>query len=331
MDYFRAIAILPRVLPADRAARRTKWRIQRIERPRWTPTGVTIVMVGPPEEPAAIVLKLPHTSEGVASLWRQREVQKILHDDPRLYEWRMVIPRPIAVGEIGGEFYFAEQALAGHSALSLLTDADHRARLQAAAAVAIGGLHRLTAATAVVDSEILSRWVDAPLSLIRSAAAHSSETARHGGAIERLRRELYETLEGRTLYLSWIHGDYWPGNLLLAADGATPLGIIDWDRAGAEELPGHDLLHLLLQTRKFLRGANVAEIETLLSGADPWTLEERAILDQARVAMPDDAIPGRVIGLLYWLRHTAGTLRLYPHNARNNEYLSNIERVLESV
>jgi hypothetical protein len=289
-------------------------------------------MVGPPDEPPAIVLKLPHTREGVASLWRQREVQATIHDDPRLNDWRVVVPRPVAVGEIGGELYFAEQALAGHSALPLPTDADNRARLQAAAAVAIGALHRLTAASVVVDGKILSRWVDAPFGLIRSVAAHPSAPSRHGRAIERLRLELHDTLEGRRLYVSWIHGDYWPGNLLLATDGATPLGIIDWDRAGAEELPGHDLLHLLLQTRKFLHGANMTEIETLLSGGDPWTLEERAILDQARMAMPDDGIPGRVAGLLYWLRHTAATLRLYPHNARSHEYVSiNIERVLESV
>jgi hypothetical protein len=54
---------------------------------------------------------------------RQREVPAAIHDDPHLKERPMVLPRPVAVGEIGGELYFAEQALAGHSALPLPIDA----------------------------------------------------------------------------------------------------------------------------------------------------------------------------------------------------------------
>jgi hypothetical protein len=288
-------------------------------------------MVGPPDEQPEIVLKLAHNSEGVASLRRQREVQAVLHEDPRLHDWRILIPRPIAQGEIRGGFYVVEQGMAGRSALSQLGDADHRARIQTEAAATISGLHRRTAARVVVDARMLNRWVDAPLGLIRCVGVYS-DPARYRGAIERLRRELYETVEGRTVTVGWIHGDYWLGNLLLTGDGATPVGIVDWDRAAPAELGWHDVFHLIVQTRKYLNGDRVVDMARILSGDDAWTREERSILNQARMAMPDDAIPDRTIGLLYWLRHTAGTLELYPHNARSDEYVSlNVERVLQNV
>jgi aminoglycoside phosphotransferase (APT) family kinase protein len=289
-------------------------------------------MIGPRDEAPELVLKLPHDPEGVASLRRQREVQAALHRDARLRDWRALIPKPLVEGQVGGDFFFSERALAGRSALRQLTDPQRSARIKAAAAVTITELHQRTSASVTVDERLLARWVDRPLGFIRSVASEANSAAGRHAAFERLRRELYEALEGRNVHVGWIHGDYWPGNLLLAGESETPVGIVDWDRAAAEELRWHDLFHLLVQTRKFLRGDAAVDVAAILLGEHPWTSDERTILDHARMAMPDDRISDRAVGLLYWLRHTAGTLTLYPHNAGDDEYVSrNIDRVLERL
>jgi len=47
-------------------------------------------------------------------------------------------------------------------------------------------------------------------------------------------------LAGRTLTVSWVHGDFTPGNILVTPDGTSVTGIIDWDHSASKELPQLD-------------------------------------------------------------------------------------------
>src|SRR4051812_29107979 len=73
-DLLAVAALLPTIPPQAGAPPPTSWQIQRVEWPKFSPTGVTVVLVGPPGQAPRLVLKLPHTPEGVASLRRQQKV-----------------------------------------------------------------------------------------------------------------------------------------------------------------------------------------------------------------------------------------------------------------
>ncbi len=320
--------ILSRIPSQANAPLPTTWGIQHAA---WTQTNVAVIAVGPVGQPPSVVLKLPHTKESLASLQRQRNVQATLHADPRLQEWQGLLPKPVAAGEFAGQFYVAEQAMPGRTALSLLTDPAARLRIQTASAAASRELHQRTASSVVVNTAMLERWIDEPLLRIRRVKARLSPTERSEAAIERLRTALYDALGGRTVCVSWIHGDLWPGNMLVDPYGRL-LGLVDWDRAEPDGLPLHDVLHLLLITRKLVRQhwGETDIVAALLGGVD-WTAHERALLDAATPALPSDMIEEWAMMLLYWLRYTAATLVTLPHFAYNREYVTdNVESVLNA-
>lgn len=305
------------------------WNIQHAA---WTQTNVAVIVIGPVGEQPRVVLKLPYTKEGAASLQRQRNVQATLHADQRLGEWQRLLPRPITEGQIAGQFYVVEQAIPGRSALSLLSDSTPRMRLQTAVAAASRELHRRTARVVTVDTAMLEHWIDEPLRVVNRVNAMLPLDLRNGDAIGRLRTVLFDAFMGRKLYVSWVHGDLWPGNILIDSDGGLQ-GIVDWDRAEPNGLPMHDHLHLLLLTRKLVRQHwGESDIVAALSGGVKWSAHERAVLDAAEVALSSDGIEEWAMLLMYWLRYTAATLVALPYFARDREYLANnIESVLRRI
>jgi aminoglycoside phosphotransferase (APT) family kinase protein len=310
---------------------RDGWRIVRVLYPRWGRNGVTVVLVGPAGRQPRLAIKVPHTEAGTASLRRQRAVETELHRDSRLSGWNVVVPRALAEGRLGGRRYFIETVVPGSVAPPIGAEPGVLLAMQANAAAAIGELHRLTAERVRVDSLMLERWVDEPVRILsRARLAVGDHDPR--ATIVSLRRRLIAGLDGREMQVSWIHGDYWRANLLFAADGMTPTGIVDWDRAGPAELPWHDLFHLLMFARREVNGPVAPEIIALLRGQSIWLEEESAILEIARRRLPDDGIADDVMALLYWLRQTAATMTLYPRSLRDRDYLSSeVEPILRAV
>jgi Phosphotransferase enzyme family len=174
--------------------------------------------------------------------------------------------------------------------------------MQETAAETIHVLHRSTATTVLGDFGLAGRWVD----------AHLDELSRHGGrnkplagGLERLRDELCDALEGITFSAAWIHGDYWLGNLLFSGEPSTPAGIVDWDAAAPIELPLHDLLHLLLYTRRLVTGEELGQIVRRQLSGGAWSSQERRLLDRYGAWRHDGSLSDRHALLLYWLRHVA--------------------------
>src|SRR5215213_1248322 len=61
------------------------WVVQRIG---WTETGVALVSLGPPRSLMRVVVRLPRTTHGLASLDRQERALAVLCADPKLVDWR---------------------------------------------------------------------------------------------------------------------------------------------------------------------------------------------------------------------------------------------------
>jgi len=232
---------------------------------------------------------------------------------------------------IDGEVYFVESALPGGSAHRLPPDPETRRQLQTVAAGAIRQFHTRTASSVVVDTELLDRWIEQPLQRLRRLMGGRANGAANAAAIRRVETELRDSLLGRRLSASWVHGDYWTGNLLTEPGGSLT-GIIDWDLAAPDDLPLRDLLHLLLYTRKLVQRCELGDVVRRLLIACIWTSHERELIEAMDEALPGDYLSERTRVLIYWLRHVSANLEQSPAYARNWLWVHrNIDNVLRTL
>ena len=269
-------------------------------------TQVAVLMVGAPGEPAAAVVKMPATPGGVASQRREAEALTALRAERSLGELAELIPGRLAEGELGGIAYTVERAVPGVEGRVLLGDPSMRDRVVAAAAAVIGRFHQATSTQVVVDDELLERWVGSRVRLLAPAT-------RNAAALERLEQLLRRAWEGRSVDVAWVHGDYWPANVIFDPALAVA-GIIDWEWAAARELPAHDLLYLVIHMRMLAEGRELGPVvRSFLTG-------------EAGVPVDRETL------LLVWLRHVAYNLTQSPGDARNWIWTSrNVDTVLRSV
>lgn len=322
-DLDKAAALVPAILSSVTEQTDLPVTSMRIHRTAWTLTDVVVISIAPPGLPPALVLKLPQTASGADSLERQAVALSALLADQRLGEWSALLPRPLARGVIDGQLYLAEQALPGREARFCLHDPAASRRAHDAAVTGIRELHQRTASMVTVDSELLDRWISQPLAIIRRSSAMLPKNENVGEMLHEIEEELYGGLCGRRLQLGWIHGDYWMSNLLVTVGCSHLTGIVDWDRAAPNELPAHDLLQLLIQTRRLMaRGPEISEtIRELLDGGD-WTPGERRLLEAAELPALCEPVERREMLLLYWLRYLANYLTQYPERARDRRWVT---------
>jgi Ser/Thr protein kinase RdoA (MazF antagonist) len=244
------------------------------------------------------VLKVATTESGMVGLRREHDVLSQLGSDEKLGGWRAVVPVPLESGDAGAGAFLLTSRLPGRDGRAVLAGAPAASDLTSAAFDAITPLHRRTQTMQVVDDAMLGRWVDEPADQIRRAV-------RASGGVDRLVGTLHADLAGRQVKLGWTHGDFYPGNVLVSADGAVT-GIVDWGGASERDLPVLDLAFWLLtlpvpgQPREF--GKRIA---ARLDSEQFWTPAECRLLDDA---VSGDQVTGRTLLLLAWLRHVASNL-----------------------
>ena len=284
-------------------------------------TQVVVIMVGPPGGEPAAVVKVPATADGVASQAREAAVLEALAASAPPFR----IPRRLAHGLVDGHAFVAEEAIPGVPGDGLMTGAAANERLASAAAAAVTQWHAATGERAVVDAALLGRWVDERLALVAPAV-------REPALLERLGAVLRGAWEGREVGVCWVHGDFWPANVLFEPVTLGVAGVIDWEWAAPRELPAQDLCYLLIQARMRATGRELGPVVAALLEGAAWTGPELAILEGAGVVAPGEAGPGRDVLLLVWLRHVAYNLLQHPGDARNWLWTSrNLEPVLRRV
>ena len=194
-------------------------------------------------------------------------------------------------------------------------------------------IHRQTASTLMIDRTLLESWVDQPLAAIRRLVAPAAPAGHFDRSLQGIAHGLHNALLGRTVQLSWIHGDFWVSNLLVTAGGDRLTGIVDWDQAAPEELPAHDLLQLLIQTRRLLaRQPEIREVMRNLLTGGAWTPGECRVIQAADLPALADSDDRRVMLLLFWLRYLANYLAQYPARGRDRRWVDrNIWDVLRCI
>jgi hypothetical protein len=302
------------------SAEPTRWVAQRAV---ISSTQVAVIMLGPAGKDPVAVLKIPSTPDGAASQRREAGALTGLAEETSVGDFARLVPFRLAEGQIDGSPYTVERALPGRSVSPASTDPAELLRVAMDAATAVGLLHHRTAHTTLVDAPLLRTWIDDRLRVVEPATRRHHELAR-------LRARLRSAWAGRTLSVGWVHGDFWPGNVLAdPATGATT-GIVDWEWAGPRELPHHDIvyacLHRRMQTQHTELGDTVA---SLLDGAQ-WDADELALQQAAGMGAQPRVDPD--VLLLVWLRQIAYNLIQGPAMAHNIIWTRrNVDSVLRAT
>jgi Ser/Thr protein kinase RdoA (MazF antagonist) len=266
-----------------------------------------VFLMGPRHRPPVAVAKLARYGHSQSNLEGETATLLALQADARIADWCRFLPQVLAVGEAEDMVYRVERMLPGVPGTSVRARQGTLARFRAAAATAIAELHQRTASTTRIDAARLEPWIDNPTDTLLELSESRPSWAGYRPAIECMRTDLREKLLGRSLALSWVHGDYWPANVLVTDDAGTVTGIIDWDFAEAEGLPHLDLMHLFLSMRMIEQRQELGVVvRSLLNDAD-WTRQESDFLKAAWAALPGDCVGTRELLLLAWLRHVDRT------------------------
>lgn len=272
-----------------------------------------------------LVLKLPLTPNAERSTSDHRQVVVTLHELPELHAFCAFVPRAVAWGDLQGRPYYLETALPGVGAADLVRSQTEPASMLQDAARLIGQLHLGTVRRRLVDEALFKRLAGDDLALLRQLAVGWPEAMLLRQKLDQLEELLRSQIAGHELPFSWTHGDFWPGNLLVRPAAGVIGGVVDWDRASADQIPLHDLLHLLAYTRKLQRRSELGDeiVSYLLPAAfDKYarSLVKEAI---AQLGLPTSGEFFQAITLLYWLRFAATNLSRYPAFQRDSRWLKN--------
>jgi len=283
---------------------------------------VALIGAGQPDAPR-LVLKLPLTSDAERSTIGHRRVVVTLHELPKLRSFCSFVPRAIAWGDWQGRSYYLETALPGGGAADLVRRQAEPVSMKQDSARLIQQLHVGTLQRRVVDDALFVRLAGQDLALLRRLAGGWPEATLLSHKLDQLEDLLRRQIAGHELPFSWTHGDFWPGNLLVESATGAVSGVVDWDRASADQVPLHDLLHLLAYTRKLQRRSELGEeiVSYLLPTA--FDRYERSLIKEAieELDLPASVEFFQAITLLYWLRFAATNLERYPAFQRDSRWL----------
>jgi aminoglycoside phosphotransferase (APT) family kinase protein len=291
-------------------------------RPRITGSGIVVPLKDPVDGPRWVV-KFADSEPGRRSLERSTAALSALRLIPELASWAAAIPEVVGSGSVDEYAYVIETALPGRTPTATVWQAGEPNVLGALVA-AISGLHGTTAGSVDVDEAVLAHWVDGRVTELTA----DRDTRDQKLGLEGIRRSLRAALDGRTLSAGWIHGDYWLGNALLDDDGRVS-GIVDWESAASDELALHDLLHLVLYTRRAIERVQLGRVIRSALKAPLPPPEDEVLTLASDLA---GGIDRRTAIALYWLRWVEANVRRHPGLRHNREWQhENVSLVLDAL
>lgn len=208
---------------------------------------VTVLLFPGGQDQPGYVAKVPTT--GTAARRVEREAE--LLSDPELRVLGPIsatIPQPIMTVEHRGHRVMVTTGLPGRSMLADYHSWRHTARASAvradfaAAGLWLAELHRRTAK----GETDLASMLDGAAPAIARRYGGDRATAADLYQLAAIR----DRLAGHRVARAMLHGDFWPGNLLMT-DGRV-CGVIDWESARRDGLPTHDLAHFVITYSLYL-------------------------------------------------------------------------------
>ncbi len=292
-----------------------------------TRSGMYIAAVGSGTRVDAY-LKMGRGKTAERKLAREASAIASLGEEPTAAAVSGFAPSVLADGSAHGWGFLLLSALPGTPGDRLLGDEAVRATLLREAARFSTAFHARGWASKSASPDDLDEWVRRPLSVAEELLPTRERHAR-AQRLSSLEDELRGALDGKTLGLGPIHGDYWPSNILVDPVGHV-IGVIDWDSFERRSLLLQDILHLLIYTRKLVRRSELGTEVVAALDRPAWTSEETTALSAA--AARDglgsiDVLRPRL--LLYWLRQVALNAERQPRQTRRRDWVrTNVVEVL---
>lgn len=297
-----------------------------------TSSEMTVISAGSRKDGREIIIKLPQTETAVATLRHQNDSVSRMRADLRLKDLLPLLPSVVTEGVLHGHHYSVEMLIDGLGGESCAAESSGCDRALLLAASAIRPLHINTAMKVTIDEAILVRWLDKRIAALQSLNMPVRSDEIVASPLSMLASELRASLLGRKMIISWIHGDYWLGNLRVSHDGNQVAGILDWDLSENNSLPFLDYMTLIISTRMLTHGSEIGEVIIDLLKTQNWSDIESAILNQSANDFEIDAIDMRTKLLFTWLVHVTDVLSKAVKPSHNWFWLNiNIETVLRTI
>ncbi len=297
-----------------------------------TVTDKQVTFIGSPGMIPVAVLKLTRTEQGLRSTLHEKEVLEELHSDPRLGGFKKMVPKVLIKGEVGNQVYLVEQILPGVTAYDFFRNCMRCAHIQAQAIARITEFHKATASFKEIGSSEMERWVGEPILAVQTSLASLSLLENYRPALDRLATRLYTAFSGCRLPLSWVHGDFFPANILVTPDGKEVTGFVDWELAQKESLPLLDLCLLLISTRMVVEKKEMGAVVNAMSSGEKWTRNESGFWMWANQQLGSGLPDRQAVVLLCWLHHIANNImKSARYRSHRMWVFNNIETVLHEL
>lgn len=247
------------------------------------------------------VLKVATSDAAGMELRSAVRVISDLRADPRLVEWRRLLPEVLCSWSTPGGGCVVEKCIEGVDGRSVdWNDPCTAERGLVSAASAIGKLHHLTRRLVVVHTDWVTEWVGDPAETL---ATLYPKLDWRTASLRRIESEAADDLLGRRLSLGWAHSDYTPGNLILSPDADEVRGVVDWG-GGSPNAPAFlDAVTLLISSRMLIQRRELGGVVVDLLRERRLTPAEESLLHT------DDRLDIRTKLTICWLNHVAANLR----------------------
>ena len=262
------------------------------------------------------VVKVARSAYGVAALRRDEQTRAAIHAEPAWTAWRQVVPRTWGAYAEGDRFAVVEERLPGLPLTDRMDDVSAMARVRGR----LGDLREATYHDVAADDMVTSWFLDPGVTVAALLRRHGHRRA--AADVAQWASDLAGSLRGSTCRVALVHGDLWPGNVLLGSRGR--LGVIDWDQASFHDAPLHDALHLTFHPVRHERRVDLGLLlrRLLVSRDEDPHLAAALARSGVGATLPDTGVSERDALVWYWLRHVDRMIR-EPGHATNPRWISN--------
>lgn len=175
---------------------------------------------------------------------------------------RPYLPSFLGTGKEEGREYSLYRWIRGSSLDQLQAQGLARTHHLVEGITALDALHRSTGALVAIDQAQVDQWYGPVFDGLEELWTAKGKSSRE---IEEVRQGFSQLLIGQELWVSRVHGDFFPGNMLFSEGKLS--GIIDWDRSKTHSLALVDLAYLVVNEEMRGSGSPLGQvIVDLLNG-----------------------------------------------------------------
>jgi hypothetical protein len=275
------------------------WQLTKIYR---SASDMFTCWISPMGNATTFILYIPKSRIAYLSFEKRKSIMDKLLREAKLGEWRNFLPKMLHEGQCQGQSFWIEKCLPGVSGVELMQGASNHQMVLSSAIDPVSRLHKETTTTQIVGDVLLNKWITHPLEEILSSYLMYVFWHRRS-FLRELGKEIEKKLRGHSFAVGWVHGDFWPGNILVNPDNNQVVGLVDWEDFETDFPPSLDLVNMMVSMRRSKSKKELGAIVVDLLKEGAWYPHEQAIWDSEEEKLDGNYLPLREALLLFWLHH----------------------------